>query len=127
MVNISYDNFYWESELFDPPNPFYDDSSEDSDDPMESELSDDEEPSDPIHQTNTRALKEKLHAATVLPTVKNTLHYMQSQGLNLPLFLHALSWGNENCILDEQVQYARTSLMVSEELPEILERWYCPP
>ena len=127
MVNISYDNFYWESELFDPPNPFYDDSSEDSDDPMESELSDDEEPSDPIHQTNTRALKEKLHAATVLPTVKNTLHYMQSQGLNLPLFLHALSWGNENCILDEQVQYARTSLMVSKELPKILERWYCPP
>jgi hypothetical protein len=47
-------------------NPFYDDSSEDSDDPMESELS------------------------------------------------------------DEQVQYARTSLMVSEKLPEILERWYCP-
>ena len=61
MVDISYDNFYWESELFDPLNPFYDDSSEDSDDPIESELSDNEEPSDPIHQTNTCALKEKLH------------------------------------------------------------------
>jgi hypothetical protein len=48
MDNISYDNFDWE-ELFDPPNPFHDDSSEDSDDRMKSELLDDEEPSD-LHQ-----------------------------------------------------------------------------
>jgi hypothetical protein len=127
MDNISDDDFYWESDLFDPPNPFCDDISEDSDDTMDSELSDDEEPSDPIHRTNTRALRGKLTAAAALPAVKNTLNYMRSQGLNLPLFLHALSWGNESCISDEQVQYARTSLMVSEELPEILERWYCPP
>jgi hypothetical protein len=67
MDNILYDNFnYWESELFGPPNLFYDDSSEGSDDPIELELSDDEETSDPIYWTNTHALKEKLDAATVL-------------------------------------------------------------
>jgi hypothetical protein len=72
-------------------------------------------------------LKDKLTADAVIPAVKNTLSYVRSQGLNLPLFLHVLSWGNESCIPDEQVQYARTSLMVSEKLPGILQRWYCSP
>src|ERR1700720_1176117 len=104
MDNISDDDFYWESDLFDPPNPFCDDISKDSDDTMDSELSDDEELSDPIHRTNTRALRGKLTAAAALPVGKNPLNYMRSQGLTLPLFLHALSWGNESCISDEQVQ-----------------------
>ena len=59
---------YWESDLFDPPNPFCDDT-------MDSELPDDEELSDPIHQTNTRTLRGKLTAAAALPAVKNTLNY----------------------------------------------------
>ncbi|KAK7006966.1 hypothetical protein R3P38DRAFT_2555094 [Favolaschia claudopus] len=44
-----------------------------------------------------------------------------------PIFLDALSWGDQACISSKVVQYARTSLMTSEELPGILERWYRPP
>jgi len=85
MDDISDDDFYWESDIFDQPNPFYDDTSEDSDATINSELFDYEELSDPIHWTNTWALREKLTAAAAFPGVKNTLHYMRSQGLNLPL------------------------------------------
>jgi hypothetical protein len=127
MDDTTYEDLYWESDIFDLPNRLANDPAKDSDDVMDSELSDNEEPSDPIHWSNTCALKDKLTADAVLPAVKNTLSYMCSQGLNLPLFLHVLSWGNESCIPDEQVQYARTSLMVSEKLPGILQRWYCSP
>ncbi|KAJ7080894.1 hypothetical protein B0H15DRAFT_786779 [Mycena belliarum] len=52
---------------------------------------------------------------------------MQDERLPLPLFLDALSWGNPECISDRTCIYARTSLMVSDELPGILARWYKPP
>jgi hypothetical protein len=116
--NILDDDFYWESDLLTHPIhsvmtfqrilmiPWTQNS------PMT-----ERKPSDPIHWTNTCNLREKLTGAAALPTVKNTLNYVCSQGINLPLFLHALSWGNESCILDKQVQYTRTSLMVNKELP----------
>ncbi|CDO69445.1 hypothetical protein BN946_scf184817.g5 [Trametes cinnabarina] len=47
--------------------------------------------------------------------------------MNLPIFLDALSWGDDECISDPKIRYERTSLMVSEELPRILERWYQVP
>src|SRR5580693_6921846 len=52
---------------------------------------------------------------------------MDSQSINLPIFLDALSWGDPGCHSNPKVQYARTALMVSDKLPGILERWYKPP
>ncbi|KZP02777.1 hypothetical protein FIBSPDRAFT_845551 [Athelia psychrophila] len=52
---------------------------------------------------------------------------MDVQNIDLPTFLDALSWGDEGCIQDAKIQYARSSLMHSAELPEILRRWHKPP
>ncbi|KAJ6598562.1 hypothetical protein B0H10DRAFT_1718929, partial [Mycena sp. CBHHK59/15] len=56
--------------------------------------------------------------------VKEVLKCMQYTGLPLPLFLDALSWGDAKCVADWACIYARTALMVSDELPGILERWH---
>ncbi|KIJ04333.1 hypothetical protein PAXINDRAFT_142010, partial [Paxillus involutus ATCC 200175] len=52
---------------------------------------------------------------------------MNKLGLNLTLFLDLLSWGDPECITNHKIRYERSGLMVSEELPSILERWYKPP
>ncbi len=84
-----------------------------------------EEP--PIHLRNTRAMRERLGSTSKLECVVKILQYMDSLNMNLPIFLDALSWGDDACIAHPKVQYARTALMVSEELPRILERWYRVP
>ncbi|KAG6847808.1 hypothetical protein H0H93_005889 [Arthromyces matolae] len=52
---------------------------------------------------------------------------MNEQGLDLPIFLDALSWGTDDCTPDRKIQYERGALMVSQELPGILRRWSKPP
>ncbi|EGN96693.1 hypothetical protein SERLA73DRAFT_75565 [Serpula lacrymans var. lacrymans S7.3] len=52
---------------------------------------------------------------------------MSSLGLNLPLFLDYVSWGDHECTADPKICYERANLMVSNELPEILKRWSKPP
>ncbi|KAN0081481.1 hypothetical protein V8E55_009105 [Tylopilus felleus] len=47
--------------------------------------------------------------------------------MTLSLFLDVLSWGDESCTANDHVRYARAGLLVSEELPNILARWYKPP
>ena len=51
---------------------------------------------------------------------------MDAQGLNLTIFLDALGWGDPDCNLPK-IRYARTGLLLSEELPLILQRWWKPP
>lgn len=94
------------------------------------DLSDDDEellPPEPIQLRNTEILKRQLVGQNILAKVTAVLHCMDRQGLNLPLFLDALSWGDVACHADAKVQYARTALMVSSEVPGILARWYKPP
>ncbi|KAF8989445.1 hypothetical protein BDQ17DRAFT_1256868 [Cyathus striatus] len=52
---------------------------------------------------------------------------MKDLDIDLPIFLDAISWGNERCTRDKYIQYQRVSLLQSEELPFILERWQNPP
>ena len=59
--------------------------------------------------------------------VINVLEHMKSLGINLPLFLDALSWGHEDCREDPIISLARTVLMTSSELPMVVERWWKPP
>ena len=59
--------------------------------------------------------------------VHKILDYINSLGMNLPLFLDALSWGDQGCIRDEKIKAARTDLMGSAELSGILQRWWKPP
>ncbi|KAF9242900.1 hypothetical protein BU15DRAFT_60190 [Melanogaster broomeanus] len=47
--------------------------------------------------------------------------------MDLPLFLDMLFWGHPDCHAHAKFRYARTSLLVSEELPNILDHWHRPP
>ena len=38
-----------------------------------------------------------------------------------------MSWGSPKCHSDRKIQYARTSLLASKELIQILRRWFEPP
>ncbi|KIK79099.1 hypothetical protein PAXRUDRAFT_162190, partial [Paxillus rubicundulus Ve08.2h10] len=67
-------------------------------------------------------LRETL-MGNVAVKVLTVLSSMDSVGLNLPLFLDFLSWGDQECVINAKIRYARTALMVSAELPGILECW----
>ncbi|KAJ7256724.1 hypothetical protein C8J57DRAFT_1650115, partial [Mycena rebaudengoi] len=92
-----------------------------------SDRDDSDDPHDPIHLGNTRQIKAKLAGKNILAKVLAVLDCMSSQGLALPHFLDFLSWGNPECHTNRRVQYHHTTLIVSDELPRILERWHRPP
>ena len=81
----------------------------------------------PIQHARTRRLREQLAPDISCHKVLAVLSYMDNLGLNLPLFLDLLSWGDKGCTENMKINYERTALMVSEELPSILKRWYRPP
>jgi hypothetical protein len=41
----------------------------------------------------------------------------------LPILLWAISWNIESLVLDLKIKFAWTTLMVSEELPDIIKNW----
>jgi hypothetical protein len=128
MADEDYDFLY-----FDDPEFELDDSLEHVDDESDdcsgdiSDRDDSDDPHDPIHLGNTRQIKAKLAGKNILAKVLAVLDCMSSEGLALPHFLDFLSWGNPECHTNRRVQYHRTTLMVSDELPRILERWHRPP
>jgi hypothetical protein len=96
---------------------------------QESDDSDDDEDTQrnvSICVENTRLKKEKLEG-DLTAKVRDILDYISTLGLDLPLFLDAVSWGSPQSHSDRKIQYARTSLLASEELPRILQRWFRPP
>jgi len=54
--------------------------------------------------------------------VRMVLDRIDEVGLDLPIFLDAVCWGNGQLVADGKVKYERSVLMHSEELPRILER-----
>lgn len=52
---------------------------------------------------------------------------MGSTGLNLPLFLEAVFWGDNGCTSNAKVRYQRTAFLASDQLPIVLERLLSPP
>ncbi|KAF4584860.1 hypothetical protein EYR40_001679 [Pleurotus pulmonarius] len=79
------------------------------------------------YQQRTAGLHAKLDPETLLPVVLQTLELWKSSGIDLSIFLHAVSWGDNKCRTNPIVRYARTSLMKSIELPVILRNWEMPP
>ncbi|KAH0832216.1 hypothetical protein J3R83DRAFT_13179 [Lanmaoa asiatica] len=86
----------------------------------------DPDASPPIQRVHTRHLREHL-GPDKAAKVAAVLVYMNQLGLNLPLFLDLLSWGDPDCVTDPKIRYERSALMVSEELPSIIARWHHPP
>ncbi|KAJ7694729.1 hypothetical protein B0H14DRAFT_2419078, partial [Mycena olivaceomarginata] len=77
--------------------------------------------------TNSRHLREKLAPGDLVKKVRNILDALKKEEMDLPIFLDALLWGDDECISDNRMRYARAALMTSEEFPGILERCYRPP
>lgn len=94
----------------------------------ESSSDDDVLPADasPIYQ-RTQSLGRALSGQNICQKVLKVLDTMSQEGLDLPLFLDALSWGDAECITNGKVRYARTALLGSVQLPRILKRWHNPP
>ena len=59
--------------------------------------------------------------------VLQVLDLMDKLHLNLPLLLWAISWNVPELTSNNHVRFARTALMVSDELPGILAHWHRPP
>ncbi|KAJ7262056.1 hypothetical protein C8J57DRAFT_1719626 [Mycena rebaudengoi] len=128
MADEDYEFLYYEDPDFE-----LDDSLEHVDDEPDdcsgdiSDTDDSDDPHDPIQLAVTRQMKARLAGTDILAKVLTVLDCMSSQGLALPHFLDSLSWGNAACHANAKVRYHRTALMVSDELPQILERWHRPP
>lgn len=78
----------------------------------------------PIQLEATQSLQEQLDGP-LLNKVTNVLQFMDAQGINLTIFLDALSWGDPEYNSDK-IRYAQTGLILSEELPIILQRGWKP-
>lgn len=110
------------------PDNTLDGGMDDEPDTCAANLSDDEEEvGDPIQLGHTANMWAGLAGQDMARKIRAILFFMEGQGINLPIFLDALSWGDPACSSDPKIKYARTSLMVSIELPGILSRWYNPP
>jgi hypothetical protein len=52
---------------------------------------------------------------------------MKEWQVDLPILLWAVRWNVPELVSNASVQFERTALMVSDELPQILSRWHRPP
>lgn len=100
-----------------------------SDNEHAEESEDEEEPRDPIQISQTRAMREKLQGQDIESKLLRILDTIRAEGMNLTLFLDAVSWGLDDpaCHSNATIRFARTGLFVSEELHGILARWFRPP
>lgn len=103
--------------------PIYDDTEE-SEEEGEEEIT---PPGIPIR--GTQGLREDLKSKgqDVAHPIRQVLIFMDAIGIDVPLFIDGISWGSEACIRDAKIRSARSSLMTSPELPDILRRWWRPP
>ncbi|OBZ65975.1 hypothetical protein A0H81_14143 [Grifola frondosa] len=119
---------------YSPLNELDDDDLDDPDWEPDSDSGDDlehsrqREPSDSPHRQRTRRWRaELLQEGDISARVKEVLEFMKSRKLDLPLLLWAISWNVQDLVQDTAVQFERTALTSSEELPELFHRWYKPP
>lgn len=90
-------------------------------------LEDDTRPSS-FFKTRTRRWKtDAIDAGDLAYRVRAVLDFMESKNIDLPILLWAISWNNAELIADARVRFHRTTLMVSDELPDILSKWANPP
>ncbi|KAJ6582640.1 hypothetical protein DFH09DRAFT_1439496 [Mycena vulgaris] len=126
------DPFHWDVESvhsesddsdYDPADDI---PTSDESDP-DSQLDQDARHSQPAIQTQqTALLRANLHD-NLAAKVKMDLVYMDAVGINLPILLDTMSWGDPACTQDAKIRYERSALLNSVELPGILRRWWKPP
>ncbi|KAJ3765421.1 hypothetical protein FB446DRAFT_655330 [Lentinula raphanica] len=77
--------------------------------------------------SNHRTTKLAWEGRSRLDAVLAVLDLIAAQGLDLPLFLDALFYGDSDCHSNQRCRYAQDSLMTCEELPRIVQVWHKPP
>lgn len=75
----------------------------------------------------TRHSSMRFPEVAMVDKVRKVFDVMDGLGINLTVFLDAVSWGNSECIVDARIRSQRTALMGSRALPLILARWWKPP
>ncbi|KAJ3724390.1 hypothetical protein C8R42DRAFT_448918 [Lentinula raphanica] len=115
-------------ELYDDnSNEPYEISDDESDGCAEIFSDDEMEPAEPMALSNHRTTKLAWKGRSRLDPVLAVLDAIAAQGLDLPLFLDALFYGDSDCHSNQRCRYARDSLMTCEELPRIVRVWHKPP
>ncbi|GBE86106.1 hypothetical protein SCP_0806300 [Sparassis crispa] len=104
------------------------DSSDDEDEDTDDTPGRQREPSDPPHKIRTRNFRNYLaQQGDIASRVKEVLGYMLEKKLYLPLLLWALSWNVPELIADPLAKFECTALMISDELGDLLGKWFKPP
>ena len=93
----------------------------------EPECEDEVDEAPAIQVGRTQALRENLAGQDLAPKVKHVLQAMKEVGMDIPIFLDALSWGTDQCTQDGEIRYHRSALLQSKELPNILLQWWKAP
>ena len=85
---------------------------DDEPDDCAKDLPEDEEEllGEPISLQHTISMRQRLINEDIVFKVKDTLSFMKQQGINLPIFLDALSWG---CIRFNYITKLGTGSMVT--------------
>jgi len=104
-----------------------DSTGSDSDSGIHERLFEQVPSSDPHIRQTDRCRKFLDNSGDISNRVLQVLALMDALHINLPLFLWAISWNVPELTSDHQVRFARTALMVSDELPGILAHWHRPP
>ena len=96
-----------------------DEASEDESDPdyddimvgmtPQSDSEDKTEVGPAIELHNTQILRDNLKGKSLVVPIRHVLVVMDGMGINLPIFLDALSWGDPECIQDAKIRYARSA------------------
>jgi hypothetical protein len=77
-----------------------------------------------------RRFLQKISHEEIASRMAEVIDFMAAKGLDVPNFLFYMSWGldvNTSSSTYGKIRYARTSLMHSDFLAHILEKWYWPP
>ncbi|KAJ7666792.1 hypothetical protein DFH06DRAFT_1294986 [Mycena polygramma] len=107
---------------------YSDPESDESDlDPADLSLSDAEPPADSTDPDAASSSQPKELESLLSKNVKNVLTVIAGLGLTVATFLDGLSWGDPACTADSQIRDARTRLLNSPQLPDIVRRWHKPP
>ncbi|PPR01081.1 hypothetical protein CVT24_000392 [Panaeolus cyanescens] len=69
---------------------------------------------------------QELDEERIFEGVVRTIQTMRENGINLPIFLDAISWGLKRPTQDSICRYQRTALLHYKNLSAILERWQHP-
>ena len=82
------------------------------------------------YQQRSRNLRRFLEDSGLLvERVLSVLHFMRANDIDLATLLWALwavSWNVDELNQDTLVSFERTSLMLSDDLPQILDNWFRP-